>query len=60
MTRAQTAKGDVASNRRVEQDYFRRTGCFPPQHLIVIRRELWEANRRIAKAITSGRDDVVD
>jgi 4,5-dihydroxyphthalate decarboxylase len=37
---------------RVEQAYFRSTGCFPPQHLIVVRRELWEANRWIAKAIT--------
>ena len=38
--------------RCVEQEYFRRTGAFPPQHLIVIRRELWEANRFVAKAIT--------
>src|SRR5690348_2594629 len=29
--------------RRAEQAYFRRTGIFPPQHLIVIRREVHEA-----------------
>jgi 4,5-dihydroxyphthalate decarboxylase len=38
--------------RPVERDYFRRTGCFPPQHLIVLRREVWEANRWIAKSLT--------
>jgi 4,5-dihydroxyphthalate decarboxylase len=38
--------------RRVEQEYFRRTGAFPPQHLIVLRREVWEANRWIAHSLT--------
>src|SRR5262245_10377942 len=38
--------------RSVEQEYFRRTGAFPPQHLIVLRREIWEANRWIAKSLT--------
>jgi len=38
--------------RQVEQDYFRRTGAFPPQHLIVLRREIWEANRWIARRLT--------
>jgi 4,5-dihydroxyphthalate decarboxylase len=38
--------------RRIEQEYFRKTGAFPPQHLIVIRREAWEANRWIAKSLT--------
>jgi 4,5-dihydroxyphthalate decarboxylase len=36
----------------VEQDYFRKTGAFPPQHLIVLRREAWEANRWIARSLT--------
>jgi len=40
--------------RQVEQDYFRRTGAFPPQHLIVLRREVWEANRWIARSLTEG------
>lgn len=38
--------------RPVEQEYFRKTGAFPPQHLVVLRREVWEANRWIAKSLT--------
>jgi 4,5-dihydroxyphthalate decarboxylase len=38
--------------RPIEQEYFRQTGAFPPQHLIVLRREAWEANRWIAKSLT--------
>lgn len=38
--------------RAIERDYFRATGTFPPQHLIVLRREVWEANPRIACALT--------
>jgi 4,5-dihydroxyphthalate decarboxylase len=38
--------------RPVEQEYFRKTGAFPPQHLIVLRRETWEANPWIAKRLT--------
>ncbi|HXJ83202.1 MAG TPA: hypothetical protein VMS64_31520 [Candidatus Methylomirabilis sp.] len=38
--------------RGIEQEYFRKTGAFPPQHLIVIRREMWEAHRWIAESLT--------
>ena len=38
--------------REVEAEYFRRTGAFPPQHLIVVRRETWDANRWIAQSLT--------
>ena len=38
--------------RTIEQRYFRETGAFPPQHLIVLRREAWEANRWIARRLT--------
>ena len=38
--------------RLVEQEYFLKTGAFPPQHLIVLRREALEANPRIAKRLT--------
>jgi len=34
--------------RPIEQEYFRATRASPPQHLIVLRREVWEANRWIA------------
>ena len=38
--------------RAVERDYFRRTGCFPPQHLLILRREAWERNKWIARSLT--------
>ena len=38
--------------RYIEQQYFLKTGAFPPQHLLVVRREVWEANRWIAKSLT--------
>jgi 4,5-dihydroxyphthalate decarboxylase len=38
--------------RYIEQEYFLKTGAFPPQHLIVLRREAWDANRWIAKSLT--------
>ena len=38
--------------RALEQDYFRKTRAFPPQHLIVIRRATWEANKWIARSLT--------
>ena len=38
--------------RFIEQQYFLKTGAFPPQHLIVLRREAWEANRWIARSLT--------
>jgi 4,5-dihydroxyphthalate decarboxylase len=38
--------------RDVEAEYFRATGAFPPQHLIVLRRETWEAHPWIARSLT--------
>ena len=38
--------------RPIEKEYFRKTGAFPPEHLIVLRREAWEANPWIAKSLT--------
>jgi 4,5-dihydroxyphthalate decarboxylase len=38
--------------RPIEQRYFLETGLFPPQHLVVLRRETWEANRWIARSLT--------
>lgn len=41
-----------ADVRTVERDYFRRTGCFPPQHLVILRRETWERNKSVARSLT--------
>ena len=38
--------------RAIEREYFRATRVFPPQHLIVLRREVWQANKWIARALT--------
>jgi 4,5-dihydroxyphthalate decarboxylase len=38
--------------RAVEREYFRQTGMYPPQHLVVLRREVWERNKWIARALT--------
>lgn len=38
--------------RAIEKAYFRATGMFPPQHLIVLRREVWQANKWIARSLT--------
>jgi 4,5-dihydroxyphthalate decarboxylase len=38
--------------RAIERDYFRATRVFPPQHLIVLRREVWHQNKWIARALT--------
>jgi 4,5-dihydroxyphthalate decarboxylase len=38
--------------RAIERDCFRRTGCFPPQHLIILRRDVWEQNKWIARSLT--------
>jgi 4,5-dihydroxyphthalate decarboxylase len=38
--------------RAIERDYFRQTRMFPPQHLVVLRREVWERDKWIAPALT--------
>lgn len=38
--------------RSIERDYFRATNMFPPQHLIVLKRAVWEAHRWIARSLT--------
>ena len=34
------------------RSYFRQTGCFPPQHLIILRRDVWERENWIARSLT--------
>ncbi len=41
-----------ADIRTVERDYFRRTRCFPPQHLLVLRRAAWEEENWLAHSLT--------
>ena len=38
--------------RPVELQYYKDTGIFPPQHLVVLRRDAWEADRSLAGRIT--------
>ena len=38
--------------RAIERDYFRQTACFPPQHLILMRRDVWERDKWIARSLT--------
>ena len=38
--------------RAVERDYFKATGIYPPQHLIVLRREVWQRDKGLAQSLT--------
>ena len=38
--------------RAIETEYFRATRMFPPQHLLVLRRPVWDANKWIARSLT--------
>ena len=50
------AKGPIArlypDPRPIEARYYRETGVFPPQHLIVLRRDVWEADHSLARRVT--------
>ena len=43
----------VQDVRSTEQRYFRDTGVYPPQHLVVMRREVWERDRSLALRLTN-------
>jgi 4,5-dihydroxyphthalate decarboxylase len=41
----------VPDHRRVEEDFFRRTGCFPINHLFVLKEEIAEANPWVVEGL---------
>jgi 4,5-dihydroxyphthalate decarboxylase len=43
-----------ADHRAVERDYYLRTGLFPIMHLVVLRRDVFEANRWLAVSLLQG------
>jgi 4,5-dihydroxyphthalate decarboxylase len=38
--------------RPLEMQYYQQTSIFPPQHLMVLRRDVWEADRSLARRVT--------
>jgi 4,5-dihydroxyphthalate decarboxylase len=38
--------------RGIERAYYKDTGAFPPQHLVVLRRSVWERDKSLARRIT--------
>ena len=42
----------VQDVRGTEHAYFKATGIYPPQHLVVMRREVWERDRSLAHRLT--------
>ena len=38
--------------RGIERAYYKDTGAFPPQHLVVLRRSVWERDKSLAHRIT--------
>jgi 4,5-dihydroxyphthalate decarboxylase len=38
--------------RSVDRSYFAATGVYPPQHLVIMRRDIWDQNKWIARSIT--------
>jgi 4,5-dihydroxyphthalate decarboxylase len=43
----------VPDFRPVEQRYFRETGCYPPQHVVVLRREIWQRDPAVGPRLVS-------
>jgi 4,5-dihydroxyphthalate decarboxylase len=46
----------VADYRSIEQQYFAKTKCYPPQHAIVIRRAVWERDPSVGARLVSAFD----
>jgi 4,5-dihydroxyphthalate decarboxylase len=43
----------IATFQAVEQKYYADTGCYPPQHVIVIRRAAWERDPSVGRRLVS-------
>jgi 4,5-dihydroxyphthalate decarboxylase len=43
--------------RTVERTYFEKTRCFPPQHVIVIRRAVWERDPSVGRRLVAALDE---
>jgi 4,5-dihydroxyphthalate decarboxylase len=41
----------VADSRAVEKRYFTETGCYPPQHVLLLRRQTWEKDPSIGERL---------
>jgi 4,5-dihydroxyphthalate decarboxylase len=41
----------------VEKRYFEKTGCYPPQHVIVLRREVWERDPSVGRRLVEALDE---
>ncbi len=41
----------VPAFREIEESYFGATGCYPPQHVIVIRRAVWERDPSVGRTL---------
>ena len=43
----------VRDIRATEQRYFHETGVYPPQHLVIMRREVWQRDPSLARRLTN-------
>jgi 4,5-dihydroxyphthalate decarboxylase len=43
----------ISDVRGTEQRYFQETGVYPLQHLVVMRRDVWERDRSLARRLTN-------
>lgn len=41
----------VADFRAIEKRYFKQTGCYPPQHVLLLRKEVWEKDPSIGRRL---------
>ncbi|MGH9389897.1 MAG: hypothetical protein ACRD1Z_09790, partial [Vicinamibacteria bacterium] len=47
----------IADFRTVEKRYFEETRCYPPQHVIVLRKEVWERDPSMGGRLVAAFDD---